>query len=143
MDAALENLMNAIRRSMSPTNTLLQSLSSASLFLECLFANINFCAPDNALAGLEKLEAVLCKNFDEMMTESNSVAATYHTLVQRNAAYERLIKELTASGNSNTVSNKVQLLQNAKAQIEQDMVQLEDVQCLVWKGTQKTHFFRN
>ena len=139
MDAALGNLMNAIRR---PMNTLSRGLSSASLFLECLFANIIFCAPDNALAGLEKLEAVLCKNFEEMMTKSNSVAATYHTLMRRHAACERLKKELTASGNSNTVSNKVQLLQNVKAQIEQDMVQLEDVQCLVWKGTQETHFVR-
>ena len=98
--------------------------------------------PDNGLAELEQIEALLCKNFDELVTKSNSMAATYHTLVQGHAACERSIKELTASGNSNTVSNTVQLLQNDKAQIEQGMVQMEDAQCLVWKGTQDMQFIR-
>ena len=123
-------------------NNLLQGLSSASLFLERRFANVIFLAPDNGIAELEELEAVLCKNFEELVTTSNFMAATYHTLVQQHAAFERSIKELTASGNSNTVSSQVQLLQNQKALVEQGMVQMEDGQCQIWKATQATHFLR-
>ena len=139
MDVSCGDRLNKIRRIM---NTLVQSLSSTSLFLERIFANIIFCVLDKGLAELEKIEAVLCKNFEELVTQSNSMAATYHTLVQGHAACERSIKELTASGSSNIVSNKVQLLQNDKAQFEQGMVQMEDAQCLVWKGTQEMHFIR-
>ena len=131
-----------MKRTRRLMNTLLQGLSSASLFLERLIANMIFCVPDNEIAELEEKEAVLCKDFDKIMTKSNSNAATYHTLVQRHAACERSIKELTASGNSNTVINKVQLLQNDKAQIEQRMVEVEDAQCLIWERTQLMHLLR-
>ena len=91
---------------------------------------------------LKVIEALLCKSFDTLVTESNSMAATYHKLVQEHATCERAIKELTASGNSNIISNQIQLLQNEKAHFEQSMVQAEDAQCLVWKVSQELHSCR-
>ena len=117
-------------------------MSSASLFLVRSFADIIFCPPDIGLAELEVIEAKLCKCFDEVVTASNSMAAIYHTIVHRHAACELLIKELTASSNSNIVSNQIQLLQNHKAVIEQDMIRVEDAQGLIWKIIQKMHLIR-
>ena len=141
MDVSPGDKMDKIRHLMK---TVMPSLFSASLFLEMLFADRVFCVlvPDCGLAKLEEIEAFLCKNFDKMVTISNSVAAGYHTLLQEHATHEREIKELTASGNSNNSSNRIQLLQTRKAQIEQAMVQIEDIQCMAWKGFEELHFFR-
>ena len=139
MDDSPGGQMDKIRHLMK---TVMPSLSSASLFLEMLFADTVFRVPVCPLAKLEEVEAFLCKNFDKMVTISNSVAADYHALVQGHATCEQEIKELTASGNSNNSSNQIQLLQNRKAQIEQAMVQMEDIQCLAWKGFQELQFFR-
>ena len=140
MDVSPDDRADEVRRLM---NSLKQSLSPTSLFLDKIFANINFfLVPDKSLAQLEILEAMLCKNFDELVTESNSIAATYHALMQGHATCDRSIKELRASGNSNIVSNQVRVLQNHKARVERGLVQLEDAQCLIWKGTQELHFIR-
>lgn len=112
------------------------SLSSLHAILATLIADEAAYVPDDVLTELETLEASLCKKFDVLVNISNSTTAFYHTLVQRHGDCEQSIKELTASSNSNIVTNSNQLLQNMKTQVEQTMLLMEEVQHGTWEITQ-------
>ena len=111
----------------------LNTLSSFIAVLSTLYTDVDISVPDNAVAELEKVKAGCCKDFDTFVTISNSMTATYRTLVQRHGDCERSIKDLTASGNSNTVTINVQVFQIQKAQLEREMLYLEKAQCRRWK----------
>ena len=144
MNVSFGAIMNTLQRRVDEcANALSQGLFSVSGFsIDRLSADVEMFVPDDTIASLEALEVVLCEKFDTMVTLSNSMIADYHNLVQDHGHCEQVLKELTASGNSNVVANNVQLLQNAKALVEQDMVMVEDAEGQIWKMVQEMQFIR-
>lgn len=110
-----------------------KGLSSLHAIANTLMADGAASVQDDALAELGTLLASLCESFDVLVNISNSTTRFYHTLVQRHGDCEQSIKELTASGNSNIVTNNVQLLQNKKTLVERTMLLMEEVQHETWK----------
>lgn len=98
---------------------------------------------DNAIADIKQFETDLCKIFDGLVNTSNSTTAYYHALVQKHGEREHMIKELTASGNSNVVTNHIQLLQNNKTEIERTMLSTEEIQHHIWIGIASIHFIQS
>lgn len=116
------------------------SSSLAGLQTMCSDEETGALSPENKDAEeLGKVQARFYTTFDTLMTNSNSLIATYRTLVQCHGDCERLMKELVALGPSNSVTATVQTLQNHKAQLEQDMLVAEGVQCETWKTIQVLH----
>lgn len=88
-----------------------------------------------AAAELAQQQARIYDQFEIMVTTSNSITATYHTLVQMHGDCERTIKESAAQGPSNGFITNVQHVQHVqarKAEIEGAMLEVENVQWKYW-----------
>lgn len=100
------------------------------------------CLAEGAAAELEMVRASFHKDFDTLLTTSNSLTATYHKLVEMHGRCERMVKDFTTLGLSNGVTttlHNIQHVQTQKAQIERDMLEVEQVQCDTWQTIQGLH----
>ena len=87
------------------------------------------------ITRFEELEVQCHTCFDNLITDSNRMTASYHKLVEEHGECERWIKDLTASGVN---ANRLTALGNQKAEIEREMIDVEDTQTKTWEAIKST-----
>ncbi|KAF6218504.1 hypothetical protein HO133_005853 [Letharia lupina] len=91
----------------------------------------------DAATGFKKTQAGFYDCFDKLMAASKSLIAAYHSMLEMHKDCARMINQLLALGQPNSVV--VQHIRARKAQIEQDMLEMESIQCETMRSIQLLH----
>lgn len=91
----------------------------------------------DAATEFKRTQAGFYDCFDKLMAASKSLIAAYHSMLEMHKDCARMINQLLALGQPNSVVG--QHIRARKAQIEQDMLEMESIQCETMRSIQLLH----
>ena len=92
----------------------------------------------SAAVQLNKVQARRYKQLEKLVETSNSLTASYSTLVQAHEMCEQMLKKLAAQDPLNGLNGVTANYQAQKAQVERAMLKTENLQSEIWTEIQKS-----